>query len=98
MRVPSRLAFLASHPKDAKVISFSHALRSYSSAILAVSFPINFSKIGASLVLIGLTFIRTSLFSVVRSLVEWMVANIIERKPILIFIALTLVVGGLNVC
>ena len=44
--------------------------------------------------LIGLTFMGISLFSAIRSLVEGVVADRIGRKPILIFIAASLVAGG----
>jgi MFS family permease len=90
----SRFAFLQSIPRDAKIIIFSNAFRSFSSALLAVSFPIYLSKIGVSAVLIGLTFMGISLFSAVRSLIEGVVADRIGRKPILIFIAASLVAGG----
>jgi MFS family permease len=92
--VPNRLAFLQSIPKDAKIIIFSNLFRSFSSALLAVSFPIYLSKIEVSAVLIGLTFMGVNLFSAIRSLVEGVVADRIGRKPILIFIAASLVVGG----
>jgi MFS family permease len=92
--VPNRSAFLQSIPRDAKIIIFSNAFRSFSSALLAVSFPIYLSKIGVSAVLIGLTFMGISLFSAIRSLVEGVVADRIGRKPILIFIAASLVAGG----
>lgn len=90
----SRFAFLQTVPKDAKIIIFSNAFRSFSSALLAVSFPIYLSKIGASSVLIGLTFMGIMLFSAIRSLVEGVVADRIGRKPILLFIAASLVIGG----
>jgi MFS family permease len=90
----SRLTFLQSIPRDAKIIIFSNAFRSFSSALLAVSFLIYLSKIGVSAVLIGLTFMGISLFSAVRSLIEGVVADRIGRKPILIFIAASLVAGG----
>lgn len=90
-----RLVFIRSLPRDAKIIILSHTLRSYSSAILAVSFPIYLSKIGASSLLIGLTFMGIGFFSAVRSLVEGIVADKVGRRPILVFIAFTLVAGGL---
>jgi len=89
-----RLIVLRSIPRDAKIIILSNAFRSFSTAILAVSFPIYLSKMGTSTVLIGFTFTGISLFSAIRSLVEGIVADRIGRKPILLFIATMLVVGG----
>jgi MFS family permease len=90
----NRLSFLGSVPRDAKILIFSNSFRSFSSALLAVSFSIYLSKIGVSAVLIGLTFMGISLFSAIRSLVEGVVADRVGRKPILLFIAASLVVGG----
>lgn len=81
-------------PRDAKILIFSNSFRSFSSSLLAVSFPIYLSKIGASSVMIGLTFMGISLFSAIRSLVEGVVADRIGRKPILLLIAASLVAGG----
>jgi len=92
--MPLRLTILQSMPRDAKIIILSNAFRSFSTAILAVSFPIYLSKMGASTVLIGLTFTGISLFSAIRSLVEGVIADRIGRRPILLFIAAMLVVGG----
>jgi MFS family permease len=90
----NRLSFLGSVPRDAKILIFSNSFRSFSSALLAVTFSIYLSKIGVPAVLIGLTFMGISLFSAIRSLVEGVVADRVGRKPILIFIAASLVVGG----
>ena len=90
----NRLSFLGSVPRDAKILIFSNSFRSFSSALLAVTFSIYLSKIGVPAVLIGLTFMGVSLFSAIRSLVEGVVADRVGRKPILIFIAASLVVGG----
>jgi len=90
----NRLSFLGSVPRDAKILIFSNSFRSFSSALLAVSFSIYLSKIGVSAVLIGLTFMGISLFSAIRSLVEGVVADRVGRKPILLFIAASLVAGG----
>lgn len=92
--MPNRLAFLKSISRDAKIIIFSNSFRSFSSALLAVSFSIYLSKIGVSAVLIGLTFMGISLFSAMRSLIEGVIADRVGRKPILLFIAASLVVGG----
>jgi MFS family permease len=92
--VLNRLTFLHSIPRDAKIIIFSNAFRSFSSALLAVSFPIYLSKIGVPAVLIGLTFMGISLFSAIRSLIEGVVADRIGRKPILLFISASLILGG----
>ena len=92
--MPGRLAFLQSIPRDAKILIFSNAFRSFSSALLAVAFPIYLSKIGVSPVLIGLTFMGIILFSAIRSLVEGIIADRLGRKPVLLFIAASLVVGG----
>jgi len=90
----NRLSFLGSVPRDAKILIFSNSFRSFSSALLAVTFSIYLSKIGVPAVLIGLTFMGVSLFSAIRSLVEGVVADRVGRKPILIFVAASLVVGG----
>jgi len=90
----NRLSFLGSVPRDAKILIFSNSFRSFSSALLAVSFSIYLSKIGVSAILIGLTFMGIGLFSAIRNLVEGVVADRVGRKPILIFIAVSLVVGG----
>ena len=90
----NRLSFLGSVPRDAKILIFSNSFRSFSSALLAVTFSIYLSKIGVPAVLIGLTFMGISLFSAIRSLIEGVVADRVGRKPILIFIAASLVVGG----
>jgi MFS family permease len=90
----NRITFLSQLNRDAKIIIFSNAFRSFSAAILTVSFPIYLSKIGASSITIGLTFMGISLFSAIRSLIEGTVADKIGRKPILLFIAASLVVGG----
>jgi MFS family permease len=92
--VSNRLAFLQTVPRDAKILIFSNAFRSFSSAILAVAFPIYLSKIGVSSVLIGLTFMGIILFSAIRSLIEGVIADRLGRKPVLIFIAGSLVIGG----
>lgn len=73
---------------------FSNALRSFATAVLAVTFPIYLSMIGVPTVLIGITFTGRSLFSAVQSLVEGVLADRIGRKPILLFIALMIVLGG----
>jgi len=90
----SRFTILQLISRDAKIIIVSNSFRSFSAAVLAVSFPIYLSKMGASTVLIGLTFTGISLFSAIRSLIEGIVADRIGRKPILLFVAMTLVVGG----
>jgi len=90
----NRFTILWSISTDAKIIIISNAFRSFSAAILAVSFPIYLSKIGASTILIGLTFTGISLFSAIRSLIEGIVADRIGRKPILLFVATMLTVGG----
>ena len=92
--MPNRLAFLQTVPRDAKILIFSNAFRSFSSAILTVAFPIYLSKIGVSPVLIGLTFMGIILFSAIRSLIEGVIADRLGRKPVLIFIAASLVIGG----
>ncbi|MGD0804694.1 MAG: MFS transporter, partial [Candidatus Bathyarchaeia archaeon] len=92
--MPNRLAFLQTVPRDAKILIFSNAFRSFSSAILTVAFPIYLSKIGVSPVLIGLTFMGIILFSAIRSLIEGVIADRLGRKPVLIFIAGSLVIGG----
>jgi MFS family permease len=81
-------------PRDAKILIFSNSFRSFSSALLAISFPIYLSKLGVSSVLIGLTFMGISLFSAIRSLVEGVIADRLGRKPVLIFISISLIAGG----
>ena len=80
--------------RDAKILVFTRALRSFSAAILNVSFPIYLSKLGASPILIGLTFTGISLFSAFRSLLEGLVADRFGRKPILLYTAGLMVAGG----
>ena len=89
-----RLDFISSIHRDAKVIILSNALRSFSSALLSVSFPIYLSKIGAPAMLIGLTFMGISVFSALRSLAEGVIADRLGRKPVLLFLAASLVAGG----
>ena len=90
----NRLDFISSIPRDAKILIFSNTFRSYSAAILSVSFPIYLSKIGVSAVLIGLTFMGRSLFSALRSFVEGIAADRFGRKPVLLFLAASLILGG----
>ena len=90
----NRLTLIRSIPKDAKILIFSNSFRSFSSALLAVCFPIYLNKIGAPAILIGLTFMGIILFSAIRSLIEGVVADKIGRKPILLFIAASLIAGG----
>jgi MFS family permease len=88
------LSVLGSLHRDAKILVTTRALRSFSSAILGVSFSIYLSKLGASPVAIGLTFTGISLFSAFRSLLEGLIADRFGRKPVLLFTAGLMVVGG----
>ncbi len=81
--------------RDAKIIIASNALRNFISSILTVAFSLYLAKLGASPVLIGLTFTGRSLFTAVRSLGEGIVADRIGRKPILLFTAALMIVGGI---
>ncbi|MCW3991156.1 MAG: MFS transporter [Candidatus Bathyarchaeota archaeon] len=80
--------------RDAKILVFTRALRSFSAAILNVSFSIYLSKLGASSIHIGLIFTGISLFSAFRSLLEGLVADRFGRKPILLYTAGLMVAGG----
>jgi len=90
----NRLTFLAAIPRDAKILVFINALRSFSSAILSVNFSIYLSKLGASAVAIGLTFTGVSLFSAFRGLLEGFIADRIGRKPLLLYAASSMVASG----
>jgi MFS family permease len=81
--------------KDVRILVFTRGLRSFSSAILAVSFPIYLSKLGASPVNLGLVFTGISLFAAFRSLAEGIIADKYGRKPILLYTAGLMVIGGL---
>ena len=59
----SRLSALRILDRDAKILVFTRGLRSFSSAILTVSFSIYLSKLGASAVSIGRIFTGISLFA-----------------------------------
>ena len=90
----SRLSVLRTLPRDAKILVSTRALRSFSASILSVSFSIYLSKLGASTVAIGLTFTGIALFSAVRSLLEGLIADRYGRKPVLLFTAGLMVMGG----
>jgi len=81
--------------RDTKILVFTRAFRSFSAAILTVSFSIYLSKLGASPVTIGLVFTGISLFSALRSLLEGMMADRYGRKPILLYTAGLMVAGGI---
>jgi len=59
-----------------------------------VSFSIYLSKLGASSVVIGLTSTGISLFSAFRSLLEGLIADRFGRKPIPLYSAGLMAVGG----
>lgn len=80
--------------RDAKILVFTRAVRSFSAAILTVGFSIYLSKLGASPVAIGLVFTGSSLFSAFRSLLEGVVADRYGRKPILLYTAGLMIAGG----
>jgi MFS family permease len=80
--------------RDAKILVFTRAIRSFSAAILTVGFSIYLSKLGATPVAIGLVFTVSSLFSAFRSLLEGVVADRFGRKPILLYTAGLMVAGG----
>ena len=90
-----RLSFLTSLNRDARTIILSNSCRSFTAAILSVSFPIYLSKIGVSSILIGLTFMGISIFSALRSLTEGVLADRLGRKPVLLFLATSLTIGGI---
>jgi MFS family permease len=91
----SGVTVLKSLPRDAKILVSTRALRSFSAAIISVSFAIYLSKLGVSPAVIGLTFTGISLFSAFRSLLEGMIADRIGRKPVLLFSSGLTVIGGL---
>lgn len=88
------LTVLKALPREAKIVVYTRALRSFSAAILNVSFAIYLSKLGVSSVAIGLTFTGMALFSAFRSLVEGVTADRFGRKPVLLFTAGLMVAGG----
>ncbi len=90
-----RLSYLRTLPRDVQIIIYTQALRRFSFAILNVIFPIYLSKLGASSLLIGATMTGRSLFLALRSLIEGLAADRFGRKPILIFTAGLLAIGGL---
>lgn len=90
----SSLKVLKVLSRDAKILVFTRAIRSFSAAILTVGFSIYLSKLGASPVAIGLVFTGSSLFSAFRSLLEGVVADRYGRKPILLYTAVLMVAGG----
>jgi len=90
-----RLSYLRTLPGDVQIIIYTQALRRFSFAILNVIFPIYLSKLGASSLLIGATMTGRSLFLALRSLIEGLAADRFGRKPILIFTAGLLAIGGL---
>ena len=93
-RMFSGLKVLKVLDRDAKTLVFTRAIRSFSAAILTVSFSIYLSKLGASPVAIGLVFTGSSLFSAFRSLLEGVVADRYGRKPILLYTAGLMIAGG----
>ena len=90
----SKLSALRILNRDAKILVFTRGLRSFSSAILTVSFSIYLSKLGASAVGIGFIFTGISLFAALRSLVEGLISDRYGRKPILLYNAGLMVAGG----
>ena len=90
-----RLSYLRTLPRDVQIVIYTQALRRFSFAILNVIFPIYLSKLGASSLLIGATMTGRSLFLALRSLIEGLAADRFGRKPILLFTAGLLTLGGL---
>jgi len=80
--------------RDAKILVFTRGIRSFSAAILTVSFTIYLSKLGASPVTLGLVFTGMSLFSAIRSFLEGVIADRYGRKPVILFSAGLMIVGG----
>jgi hypothetical protein len=66
----NKLSMLKILKRDVKILVFTRGIRSFSAAILTVSFTIYLSKLGASAVTLGLVFTGMSLFSAVRSFLE----------------------------
>jgi MFS family permease len=93
--VANRLSPFFELQRDVKIIVLSNTLRSFISAILSVGFALYLAKLGASPVLIGLTFTGRSLISSIRSLGEGLIADRIGRKPILLFTATMIITSGL---
>ena len=94
MGMLDRLSAFGGLNRDAKILVYTRALRSFSVAILTVSFTIYLSKLGASAVTLGLAFTGMSLFSAVRSFIEGVIADRYGRKPILLYSAGLMIVGG----
>ena len=90
-----RLSFLRALPRDVQIVIYTQALRRFSFAILNVLFPIYLSKLGASSLLIGVTMTGRSLFLALRSLIEGLAADRFGRRPVLLFTAGLLTLGGL---
>lgn len=89
-----RLSVFRVMNRDARILVLTRALRSFSAAILSVSFTIYLSKLGASSVTLGLVFTGISLFSAVRSFIEGLIADRYGRKPILLYSACLMIIGG----
>ncbi len=81
--------------RDAKILVFTRALRSFGASALVVVFPIYLSKLGATPVEVGLTFTGISLMAALKSLLEGLVADRLGRKPVLLYTAALMVLGGL---
>jgi len=86
---------IAEFDRDVWVLLLTRALRSFSAAILSVTFAIYLSKLGAESVHIGLVFTGISLFSSIRSLLEGFIADRLGRKPVLLFTSIWMTLGGL---
>lgn len=81
--------------RDVWILLLTRALRSFSAAILSVTFAIYLSKLGAESVHIGLVFTGIALFSSIRSLLEGIIADRLGRKPVLLFTSIWMTLGGL---
>jgi len=81
--------------RDIWILLLTRALRSFSAAILSVTFAIYLSKLGAESVHIGLVFTGIALFSSIRSLLEGIIADKLGRKPVLLFTSIWMTLGGL---
>lgn len=93
--VSNNLSVITEVDRDIWILLLTRALRSFSAAILSVSFAIYLSKLGADSVHIGLVFTGIALFSSIRSLFEGIIADRLGRKPVLLFTSILMTIGGL---
>lgn len=81
--------------RDVWILLLTRGIRSFSAAILSVCFTIYMSKLGATMVQLGMMFTGMALFAAVRSLGEGLIADRFGRKPVLLLTSILMTVGGL---